>query len=49
MSADEARIKALAEKYEQLKQRQQELLEQLGALQQEMGEIMLQIIDVTRE
>ena len=49
MAADEARIKALAEKYEELKQRQQVLLEELSALQQQMGEIMLQIIDVTRE
>ena len=49
MSADEARIKALAEQYEQLKQRQQALLEELNTLQQQMGEIMLQIIDVTRE
>jgi len=49
MSADEARIKALAEQYEALKLRQQTLLEELNALQQQMGEIMLQIIDVTRE
>jgi predicted nucleic acid-binding Zn-ribbon protein len=49
MAADEARIRALAERYEQLKQRQQQLLDELTALQQEMGEIMLQIIDVTRE
>ncbi len=49
MPPDEPRIKALAEQYEQLKQRQQQLLEELNALQQQMGEIMLQIIDVTRE
>jgi predicted nucleic acid-binding Zn-ribbon protein len=49
MAADEARIRALAERYELLKQRQQQLLDELTTLQQEMGEIMLQIIDVTRE
>jgi uncharacterized membrane protein len=49
MAADEARIKALAEKYDELKHRQQTLLEELNVLQQQMGEIMLQIIDVTRE
>jgi predicted nucleic acid-binding Zn-ribbon protein len=49
MAADEARIRALAEEYEVLKERQQVLLAELSTLQQKMGEIMLQIIDVTRE
>ena len=49
MAIDEARVRALSEQYEALKQRQEVLLAELNALQQQMGEIMLQIIDVTRE
>jgi len=49
MAADEERIRELAESYDEMKLRQQELLQELHDLQQKMGEIMLQIIDVTRE
>jgi prefoldin subunit 5 len=49
MAIDEERIRRLSEEYEALKARQEELLEELRELQQRMGEIMLQIIDVTRE
>jgi predicted nucleic acid-binding Zn-ribbon protein len=49
MAIDEARVRQLAEQYETLKQRQQALLDELKDVQQRMGEIMLQIIDVTRE
>ncbi|MEZ5557907.1 MAG: hypothetical protein R3E86_05090 [Pseudomonadales bacterium] len=49
MSADEQRLRELAAEYDTLKERQQALLEELKELQQRMGEIMLQIIDVTRE
>lgn len=49
MAADEERIRELAERYDEMKLRQQELLRELHDLQQKMGEIMLQIIDVTRE
>lgn len=48
MAADEERLRQLAAEYDALKQRQQALLDELGELQQRMGEIMLQIIDVTR-
>jgi predicted nucleic acid-binding Zn-ribbon protein len=48
MAADEERLRQLAEEYDALKQRQQALLDELNELQQQMGEIMLQIIDVTR-
>jgi hypothetical protein len=48
MAADEERLRELAEQYDALKRRQQALLEELNELQQRMGEIMLQIIDVTR-
>lgn len=49
MPIDEQRVRQLAEQYETLKQRQQALLDELKDVQQHMGEIMLQIIDVTRE
>lgn len=49
MAADEERIRELAARYDELKARQQALLTELSDLQQRMGEIMLQIIDVTRE
>lgn len=49
MPIDEERVRQLAEQYETLKQRQQALLDELKDVQQRMGEIMLQIIDVTRE
>ena len=49
MPIDEQRVRQLAEQYETLKQRQQALLDELKDVQQCMGEIMLQIIDVTRE
>ena len=49
MAIDEERVRNLADEYEQLKARQQALLEELKNVQQRMGEIMLQIIDVTRE
>ena len=49
MPIDEERIKRLTVEYETLKARQEKLLEELRELQQRMGEIMLQIIDVTRE
>ena len=49
MAIDEQRVRQLAEQYETLKQRQQVLLDELQDVQQRMGEIMLQIIDVTRE
>lgn len=48
MAADEERLRQLAEEYDALKARQQALLQELNDLQQKMGEIMLQIIDVTR-
>ena len=46
---DEERIKRLSDEYDELKARQEKLLDELRDLQQRMGEIMLQIIDVTRE
>jgi predicted nucleic acid-binding Zn-ribbon protein len=49
MSIDEERVRRLAEEYEALKQRQQALLDELKEVQQRMGELMLKIIDVTRE
>ncbi|HEX7037344.1 MAG TPA: hypothetical protein VF210_16350 [Pseudomonadales bacterium] len=49
MAIDEERIRALSAEYEKLKQRQERLLDELREVQQRMGEIMLQIIDVTRE
>jgi prefoldin subunit 5 len=49
MPIDEARIKRLSAEYDELKARQEKLLDELRELQQRMGEIMLQIIDVTRE
>lgn len=49
MAIDEQRVRRLAEEYETLKARQQALLEELGEVQQRMGELMLKIIDVTRE
>jgi hypothetical protein len=49
MSIDEARVRHLAEAYDELKSRQLALLEELREVQQRMGDIMLQIIDVTRE
>lgn len=49
MAMDEARVRALAAEYETLKVRQQQLLEELQELQRQMGQIMLQIIDTTRE
>jgi predicted nucleic acid-binding Zn-ribbon protein len=49
MAVDEERVRRLADEYEQLKARQQALLDELKNVQQRMGEIMLQIIDVTRE
>jgi hypothetical protein len=49
MSIDEERVRRLAEEYEVLKLRQQVLLEELKEVQQRMGELMLKIIDVTRE
>ncbi len=48
MAADEQRLRELADEYDALKVRQQALLQELSDLQQRMGEIMLQIIDVTR-
>tara|TARA_Y100001933_G_scaffold182115_1_gene180595 strand:- start:9640 stop:9789 length:150 start_codon:yes stop_codon:yes gene_type:complete len=49
MSMDEERIRQLSAEYEALKQRQDALLDELKQVQQQMGELMLQIIDVTRE
>lgn len=49
MPIDEERVKRLAAEYDDLKARQEALLEELRELQQRIGEIMLQIIDVTRE
>lgn len=49
MSIDEDRVRRLTAEYDELKGRQEELIEELRNLQQRMGEIMLQIIDVTRE
>jgi hypothetical protein len=49
MAIDEQRIRTLSAEYEQLKERQERLLDELREVQQRMGEIMLQIIDVTRE
>lgn len=49
MAIDEERIRALGAEYEKLKERQERLLDELREVQQRMGEIMLQIIDVTRE
>jgi len=46
---DEERIRRLSAEYEELKARQGELLEELKTVQQRMGDIMLKIIDVTRE
>ena len=46
---DEERIKRLSAEYQELKARQEALLEELKSLQQRLGDIMLQIIDVTRE
>jgi len=49
MAIDEKRVKRLSAEYDELKRRQEKLLDELRDLQQRMGEIMLQIIDVTRE
>jgi predicted nucleic acid-binding Zn-ribbon protein len=49
MAADPERVRALAARYEELKTRQETLLRELNEVQQRMGEIMLQIIDATRE
>ncbi|MEQ8857490.1 MAG: hypothetical protein RIC56_02475 [Pseudomonadales bacterium] len=49
MPIDEKRVRELSAEYDELKARQDELLEELKTLQQRMGDIMLQIIDVTRE
>jgi len=46
---DEERIRRLSDEYDELKARQEELLEELKTVQQRMGDIMLKIIDVTRE
>jgi hypothetical protein len=56
--ADYAKLKDLGEQYEALKQQHQDLLdhhyetqgtrEQLAALQQQMGNLVLEIIDVTQ-
>lgn len=49
MAIDEERVRRLSAEYDQLKARQDELLEELKQVQQQMGELMLKIIDVTRE
>jgi predicted nucleic acid-binding Zn-ribbon protein len=46
---DEERIRKLSAEYDELKERQEALLDELKQVQQRMGELMLQIIDVTRE
>lgn len=49
MAIDEERIQRLTTEYDELKARHEVLLDEMKDLQQRMGEIMLQIIDVTRE
>lgn len=49
MSIDEDRLQRLTAEYDELKARQEKLIDDLKDLQQRMNEIMLQIIDVTRE
>jgi hypothetical protein len=49
MAIDEDRVRSLTAEYDELAARQQALLVELRELQLRMGEIMLQIIDVTRE
>lgn len=46
---DEERIRQLSAEYSELKARQEAMLEELKEVQQRMAEIMLQIIDVTRQ
>lgn len=49
MAIDDERIQRLSAEYDELKTRQDALLEELKQVQQRMGELMLKIIDVTRE
>ncbi|MFU8815676.1 MAG: hypothetical protein ACNA7W_10040 [Pseudomonadales bacterium] len=49
MAIDEERVRSLTAEYDELAARQQALLQELQELQQRLGELMLQIIDVTRE
>lgn len=49
MPIDQERIQRLTAEYDELKARQEKLVDELKDVQQKMGEIMLQIIDVTRE
>lgn len=49
MARDEERIRELTAEYDGLRARQEKLLEELREIQQRMGDITLQIIDVTRE
>jgi hypothetical protein len=49
MAIDEERVRQLSAQYDELKARQDALLEELKQVQQRMGELMLKIIDVTRE
>jgi hypothetical protein len=49
MAIDEERVRQLGAQYDELKARQDALLEELKQVQQRMGELMLKIIDVTRE
>lgn len=49
MAMDEERVRKLSAEYEALKARHDELLAELKQVQQRMGDIMLLIIDVTRE
>jgi predicted nucleic acid-binding Zn-ribbon protein len=49
MAIDEERVRRLTAEYDELAARQQALLDELQEVQLRLGEIMLQIIDVTRE
>jgi predicted nucleic acid-binding Zn-ribbon protein len=49
VAIDEERVRRLTAEYNELAARQQVLLDELREVQLRLGEIMLQIIDVTRQ
>ena len=49
MAIDEERIQRLSAEYDELKERQDAMLEELRQMQQRMSELMLKILDATRE